>query len=234
MGAGLRAEQGAARRARRQSHKAQRYAPIPYHVQLRLLSRASICLLSQLIPSHPSCALPQKNMAASNGAGDRGGKRPFMRIRGGRRPRAGFGGRGGRADSGLVKLSIGVDSAGLATVAVRVLARRGREETPARAAAAPDAEERQQKREEEKKERREKKERERREREARRSDAAYSQARAAALAVVGVGDAKLNLQKALAAASKLVLEAQRKIEAKSARMAEIMPADEDEVAVGRV
>ena len=231
MGAGLRAEQGAARRARRQSHKAQRYAPIPYHVQLRLLSRASICLLSQLIPSLP----PVVRAAAEEHGRQQWRGRPRreapihahprwppppcglrrQRWAGGLGPRETFhwrrqcrlGDRGSpRAGAARARGDAGQGSRGSRRGGAPAEKGGGEEgaqgEEGARAQGA--------------------------------RGAAYSQARAAALAVVGVGDAKLNLQKALAAASKLVLEAQRKIEAKSARMAEIMPADEDEVAVGRV
>jgi hypothetical protein len=153
--------------------------------------------------------------------GERGGRGRFAgkapRGRGGRGRGGGSGaGGGGVTDEGLARLNIYVDAQGIATVAVRVLPRRWRE-TVARA----DRPEKVEKSAEER-------EKEREEREARKLFAVYAQTRALALAQVVKGDGGINVNKALGAATKFVMQAQRVIDTKSEQMQQMDLASEGE------
>jgi predicted nucleotidyltransferase len=111
-----------------------------------------------------------------------------------------------------------VDNQGVATLDIEALSRRWRE------VAAEDLESKQK----EKEARKKAKEQERREREERRNDAQYVKARNEALGAVAQSDGKINMNRAVVLANKLVNEAQRCIDAKADQMQQIgLRADED-------
>ena len=159
-------------------------------------------------------------------AAERGGKRfagnKNQRGRGGRNRARGGGNMGAGGVSALsAKVGIDVDAQGIATVTIRVLPKRWRDQS---ATPQPEIRARPEKEDKSAEERKEGK----REKEARKMDAAYAHARTAALAQVGREDGGFMVSKALASAIKFVSQAQRCIDAKSEQMQQMDLAAEGE------
>jgi len=171
-------------------------------------------------PRTPRSLSLRQGRSAAAAPGERGGRGRFAgkapRGRGGKGRGGGHGAGGaGGTDERLAKLTVHVDAQGIATVAVRVLPRRWRE-----TAAHADRPEKVEKSADERK-------KEREEREARKLHAVYAQTRAVALAQVK-GDGGINVNKALGAATKFVMQAQRVIDTKSEQMQQMDLASEGE------